>query len=181
MDTEDEIVFDPDSDLGLFGANVNIGEARRRGLELSARGTVGEKVRAFLNLTLIDSEFTNGVNAGNELPLVPGERLSIGFDAELPRSLGLRASALYVGDQVLDNDDSNSAERLDSYGVVNARLTWSADSRRGFGLFLDVRNLLDEEYATRGIFAFDFQTFTDAVFLTPAPGRRVMGGLEWRF
>ncbi len=178
VDTVDEIVFDPDSPLGLFGANVNIGEARRRGLEASARAALGERLSAFAHLTLMDAEFGNGVNAGNTLPLVPEERLSVGLDVSLPLDLDLRAVALHVGDQVLDNDDANGAARLDAYAVVNARLTWSPGA---LALFLDARNLFDERYATRGIFAFDFQTFTNATFVTPAPGRRVMGGLEWRF
>ena len=180
VDTEDEIVFDPDSPLGLFGANVNIGEARRRGLELAARGDLTEKLRGFANLTLMDPELTNGPNAGNQLPLVPEERLSLGFDAELPRALGLSASVLYVGEQVLDNDDANAAGRLDAYTVVNARLSWSP-AARAFEVFVEARNLFDESYATRGIFALDFQTLANTVFLSPAPGRRVMGGVEWRF
>ncbi len=181
IDTEDEIVFDPDSPLGLFGANVNIGKARRRGLELAARGELSARVGAFANLTLMEAEFANGPNAGNRLPLVPEERLSVGFDAELPLSLALRATALYVGDQALDNDDANSAGRLDAYTVVNTRLSWSPTPARTLEIFVAANNLFDEVYATRGIFALDFQTFENAVFLTPAPGRRILGGLEWRF
>jgi outer membrane receptor protein involved in Fe transport len=49
-----------------------------------------------------------------------------------------------------------------------------------FGVFAEARNLLDEEYATRGIFAFDFSTFTSAAFVTPAPGRRYLAGVTWR-
>ena len=48
-------------------------------------------------------------------------------------------------------------------------------------LFVEARNLLDESYETRGIFAFDFAAGRNDVFLTPAPGRQVMAGLEWEF
>jgi outer membrane receptor protein involved in Fe transport len=48
-------------------------------------------------------------------------------------------------------------------------------------LFAELRNLLDEEYSTRGILAFDFSAGADAVFLTPAPGRRVFAGAAWSF
>lgn len=181
VESEDEIVFDPDSPLGLFGSNVNIGEARRRGLELSARGEIGERGRIFANLTLMDPEFTNGANRGRTLPLVPEERLAAGFEIELTGALELRTVAHYVGEQVLDNDDANAAGRLDSYTLVHARLSWAVGSERRFELFADARNLFDERYATRGIFAFDFQSFTNASFFSPAPGRRLMGGLEWRF
>jgi iron complex outermembrane receptor protein len=181
IDSEDEIVFDPDSPLGLFGANVNAGEARRRGLELSARGEIGDRWRTFVNLTLMEPEFTNGANRGKTLPLVPEQRLAAGFDIELPLALELRAVAHYVGAQVLDNDDANAAARLDSYTLVHTRLSWAVGDARRYELFVDARNLFDERYATRGIYAFDFQTFVDSSFFSPAPGRRLMGGVEWRF
>ncbi|MDX1385715.1 MAG: TonB-dependent receptor, partial [Thermoanaerobaculia bacterium] len=161
-DTEDEIVFDPDSPRGLFGANVNQGEARRRGLELSLRGPLGDRLRGFANLTLMDTELRSGANAGAELPLVPDERLALGLDADLPAGLGLRLTALHVGEQVLDNDEANAVERLDAYQVVDLRLSWRSGLGGGDGLelFVEARNLFDESYASRGIFAFDFSTFT---------------------
>ena len=70
-----------------------------------------------------------------------------------------------------------------AYATMNAKLRWThRASARGhaLSLFAECRNLLDREYATRGIYAFDFGTFSNAVFVTPAPGRRVFAGLEWR-
>ena len=40
---------------------------------------------------------------------------------------------------------------------------------------------VDEEYATRGIYAFDFSTNLNEIFLSPAPGRRFLGGVGWEF
>ena len=99
----------------------------------------------------------------------------------------MRADALYVGSQVLDNDPSNDQLRLDAYTVVNLRVAWerglgaAAGARRGtIGVFASAENLFDELYATRGIYAFDFSTFTSAEFVTPAPGRRYLAGVTWR-
>ena len=187
-DTANEILFDPTpTPTDPFGRNVNAGTTRRRGVELSARGRLGRGVAAFTNVTYTDSTFTNGVNDGDEVPLVPNWRLAAGIDASLPHGVALRADALYVGSQVLDNDPSNSQERLAAYTVVNLRLGWEralgsgAGSRSGaLGLFVAAENLFDERYATRGIYAFDFSTFTPADFVTPAPGRRYLAGLTWR-
>jgi len=119
---------------------------------------------------------------------VPDERLALGIQLRLPAAVRLRAEGLYVGDQVLANDAANAQPTLDAYTVVNARLSWAvsawrrgSDAGRGLEVYVDARNLLDERYATRGIYAFDFSTFANDVFLTPAPGRRVLGGVEWRF
>lgn len=187
-DTKDEIVFDPTPTLtDLFGHNVNAGATRRRGVEVSARGRFARRVAAFANATYTDAAFTNGANDGNEVPLVPKLRAAAGFDASLPAGFGIRADALYVGSQVLDNDPENDRAKLDAYMVVNLRAGWERALRSGagpragrFGLFVEARNLFDERYATRGIFAFDFSASTSADFVTPAPGRRYLAGLTWR-
>jgi iron complex outermembrane receptor protein len=187
-ETQDEIVFDPTPTVDdPFGQNVNASATRRRGIELSASSRLGRGLSAFGNVTFTDAEFTAGPNAGNEAPLVPKYRLGAGFDAAIPGGVGVRADMQYVGAQVLDNDAANTRTKLGSYAVVNLRVRWEravgADPghRRGrVGLFVEARNLLDEQYATRGIFAFDFSTGSSADFVTPAPGRRYLAGLSWR-
>jgi iron complex outermembrane recepter protein len=189
IDTKDEIVFDPTPILPDFpgGRNVNAGSTRRRGVELSLEGRLARRVLAFSSLTYTDSEFTGGPNDGNTIPLVPEFRAAAGIDAGLPAGLSLRVDGLYVGDQVLDNDAPNAQAELPSYTVVNARLSWeralsrAAGSHAGrIGTFVEARNAFDEVYATRGIFAFDFSTFTNETFVTPAPGRRYLVGVTWR-
>jgi iron complex outermembrane receptor protein len=187
--TENEIIYDPDSALGAFGANVNAGETRRQGIEATLRGQFSSRVRGFVGATLIDAEFANGPDEGNTVPLVPGERFSAGVDADLPRGFFVGGDLLWVGEQVLDNDDANALPRLDAYAVANLRVGWdlplSTRAAKGGGgvlrLTAQVTNLFDEQYATRGIYAFDYSSGVDSVFLTPAPGRRFLLGAEWRF
>jgi iron complex outermembrane receptor protein len=188
IDSDNEIVFDPFSPLGLFGANVNAGAARRDGVELALRGRAGRSVRPFATITLLDAELRHGENAGDRLPLAPEERATAGVDLDLSATLALRAEGLHVGDQVLQNDDANEQQKLDSYDVVNLRATWRPGARRagagrvrGLMVYAEARNVLDEKYATRGIYAFDFSTFVNEVFVTPAPGRRWLGGVGWEF
>lgn len=187
-DTKNEIVFDPTpTPTDPFGRNVNAGTTRRRGVELSARGRLGRRVTAFANATFTDATFTGGADDGNDVPLVPKVRLAGGVDAALPHGFGIRADALYVGSQVLDNDPGNTQPRLDAYTVVDLRASWARplgrepSSRAGrLELFVEARNLLDATYATRGIYAFDYTTLANAEFVTPAPGRRYLAGVGWR-
>lgn len=180
-DTNNEIIFDPTpTATDPFGRNVNAGTTQRRGVELSARGQLGRSVASFARVTYTDSVFTDGANEGDEVPLVPNWRLAAGIDASLPVGFGIRADALYVGSQVLDNDPSNTQPRLAAYTVVNLKFGWEralgsgADPHKGvLGLFVAAENLFDELYATRGIFATQ-------EFVTPAPGRRYLAGLTWR-
>jgi iron complex outermembrane receptor protein len=187
-DTKNEIVFDPTpTATDPFGRNVNAGTTQRRGVELSGRGQLGRGVATFARVTYTDSVFTSGADEGDEVPLVPNWRVAAGIDASLPKGFGIRADALYVGSQVLDNDASNSQPRLAAYSVVNLRAGWErslgsgASSRKGvLGLFVAAENLFDQIYATRGIYAFDFAASASAEFVTPAPGRRYLAGLTWR-
>ena len=187
IDTENEIVFDPNSTLGLFGANVNAGETRREGLEASFRGRVTQRVDLFANLTIIESEFLSGPDRGNRVPLVPFDKVNLGANVELPAFLTLRVDWMHVGEQVLDNDRANDQPKLGAYDVVSARLSWAIPvlGRRGHDdgmtLFVEGRNLFDEEHATRGIHAFDFSAGANATFFTPAPGHRWLAGLRWDF
>jgi iron complex outermembrane receptor protein len=187
-ETNDEIVFDPTPTVDdPFGQNVNADATRRRGVEVSATGRLARGVSAFGNVTFTDAEFTAGVNEGKQPPLIPKYRLGAGLDAAIPGGAGVRTEVVYVGAQVLDNDAANTRTKLGAYAVVNLRVHWERSvggdpaHRRGrLGLFVESRNLLDEQYATRGIFAFDFSTGTSADFVTPAPGRRYLAGLTWR-
>jgi outer membrane receptor protein involved in Fe transport len=179
IDTVDEIVFVPGAPPDFIGSNENVGRTRRRGVEASLTGRPAERITAFLNLTYLDAEIRNGPDRGHEIPLAPRARASVGVDAQLTRRLGLRADVLYVGGQVLSNDQANAQPELDDYMVVNARVRFVA--WKTLELFAEMRNLLDEEYATRGVYAFDFSTNAFDTFFTPAPGRRLFGGATWRF
>jgi iron complex outermembrane receptor protein len=188
IDTRDEIVFDPTPTASdPFGRNVNEGSTRRLGIELSARGHISRRLAAFAGATATDATLTAGANDGNEVPLVPRYRVAAGIDAELPAGFRVRADLLAVSSQVLDNDAGNTQSKLDGYTVANLRVAWerplsrAAGSHAGrLGAFVEARNLFDERYATRGIYAFDFQTFSNAAFVTPAPGRRYLLGVSWR-
>jgi len=185
IDVDNEIVFDPTPVLpdDPFGRNVNAGKTRRDGAELAVRSHFASRLDGFGTVTWTDATFQNGEAEGNRVPLVPQLRASGGFDLRLPAGLALSADVLYVGSQVLDNDDLNTQEELGAYATVNAKLRWThqgSGKGHAFGAFVECRNLLDREYATRGIYAFDFSTFSNAVFVTPAPGLRLFAGLEWK-
>jgi iron complex outermembrane receptor protein len=186
-----EIVFDPTpTPANPFGSSVNGGESRREGLEVTGSWRVLRWLNATLAYASTRATFENGPNKGNDVPLVPESRLSAATEFFLPRGVGLRVDFLHVGEQVLSNDDTNGQERLDGYYVVDARLAWKAldhagagaetggarPAVRSFELFVEGKNLADQDYATRGIYAFDFSTSANSVFVTPAPGRRWFAG-----
>ena len=61
---------------------------------------------------------------------------------------------------------------LEAYTLVDLRCAWVAGY---WTMRLELRNALDEQYATRGFYSLG-QTY-----LTPAPGRSLFGALELRY
>lgn len=186
-----EIVFDPTPAPGSpFGSNVNAGRSRRQGIEVTGATRIFRWLNWSFAYARTRATFENGVNEGHDVPLVPRNRYSETNEILLPRGVNIRIDLLHVGNQVLSNDDANAQQRLDGYTVVDGRIawkpfdhlaasTWSGGARpgvRSFELFVEGKNLGDRDYATRGIYAFDFSTSVNSVFVTPAPGRRWFAG-----
>jgi outer membrane receptor protein involved in Fe transport len=78
----------------------------------------------------------------------------------------------------VNNEASQAAFRLQDFFVMNARVSYAW---RSVTLFLHGLNLTDARYETYGIFAFDPRTFDNAVFVMPAPGISVLGGVRVKF
>lgn len=131
-------------------------------------GPLGADWRAEANVDFV----TTDVDSGSNLPLIP----PVTFNASLDGDWGLwkaGASVTVAGDQ----DDPGEGElATDGYTTLDLRGAFSLAElgigREGTELFVDVRNVTDEEvrYAT--------SVLKDTV---PAPGRNVRGGIRMVF
>ena len=100
------------------------------------------------------------------------------------KGLSLSLTGLYVSTQFLQNDESNSLERLPGYFVLNGRLAYTRRVPGGIlSGFLTLTNMTDSEYVTSGIFAANVVTAggQEEAFVVPAPSIAVYGGLNLRF
>ena len=173
-DVEDEIVFDPT--VPPFGQNRNSPKSRRQGVELGARVRPHERVDIALNYAYTDARFRTGgapVEKGDKVPLVPMHRLNGTVRYRPLRGLELSLDGQYISRQVLLNDEANQVSfRIQDAFVLNARgsYTW-----KQFTWWLQGNNLTDKKYETFGILS------GGNVFLMPAAGINVLGGLTVRF
>jgi len=177
-DVKDEIVFDPT--VPPFGLNRNSPKSRRQGVELGAKIRPHAQVDILLNYTYTDARFraraalsTGTVEEGDHVPLVPIHRANGTVTYRPLPGLELSLNGQYIGRQVLLNDEANQNPfRIQDSFVLNARAsyTWS-----WFTWFLHVNNLTDRKYETFGILS------GGNVFLMPAAGINVLGGLTIRF
>jgi iron complex outermembrane recepter protein len=198
-DVSDDIFsVSPSGTVGVFFQNV--GRTRRQGVELGARATVAQRVRATLNYTYTDATFkdavilatprvtatcpgglcTQVVTKGSELPLVPRHRLNAGVEYWLTPWLAASLSMRYVGTQRLRGDEENVERPLADQLVFGAGLR---ATYKGLAAFVAVDNLFDARYETFGTFGVNGRAPGAPVerFLTPAPPIHFGAGLAYTF
>ena len=182
-DVQNEILFLPDPTGLTFGQNQNAPESRRQGVEVGARLRPHEQVDVQLNYSYTDARYTSQtvlfgstINPGDRVALVPLHRVFARLAVRPLDGLELSLDGQYVGSQVLLNNETNETSfRIQDSFVLNAQASYTWKS---FTLYLQGFNLTDAKYETYGIYAFDSRTFTNSVFLMPAPGINFLVGLR---
>jgi iron complex outermembrane receptor protein len=187
----DEIFFVLTDPLLGIGQNVNISRSRRQGFEISLKPRYGDWVDGFITYTFTEATFQSEfvlpkppfpnqqrVKKGDEFPQVPNHRVSAGVNYHPSRDWTFSLNAVYVGEQFLFGDESNSEAKLSDYLVFNTKVTYQ---RGNLTAFLMGNNLFDTTYETRGILATNPNTLALDRFLVPAPGIGVFVGVSYRY
>lgn len=115
-----------------------------RGLELSGRYALSERVALFANYTLTDAK-TEGVR----LERVPRHDLVLGLDADLGNGFGGTFEVQRIAD-VEPSAFAPAGHKVGDYTLVNLGVTYDLSDRAT--AYLRVENLLDEDYETAGGF-----------------------------
>jgi iron complex outermembrane recepter protein len=195
---DDIFSVSPTGTVGVFFQNI--GDTRRQGVEVAARASVTQRMRAYVSYAYTEATFrddvtlatpratancagglcTQAVKKGNELPLVPRHRLNAGVEYHLTPWLSASLSMRYVGTQRLRGDEENVERPLPDYVVFGAGLKARF---KGVSGFLAVDNLFDARYETFATFAANPRAAGAPIerFLTPAPPIHLTGGLSYEF
>ncbi len=121
------------------------------------------------------------VFGSNQLPGVPEHLYQAELDYEHP-------SGFYAGVNVESVFNRYPIDFADSvyahpYAILGARAGYNAPENspfKGLSLFVELRNLTDENYAPVVVTTYDAKGL-DAPVYSPAPGRSVYGGISYRF
>jgi iron complex outermembrane receptor protein len=194
---DDDILFISAGQLTNQGFFDNVGETRRQGIELNADGRFG-RLSWSASYVRLDAEFRDSftvmsdhnpmavdgeihVPRGARIPSLPKYIAKVGAALDM-HSVRLGLDVSHQSDQYFRGDEGNLNPPLSGYTLVNASAEWSVT--QNFSLFLQVENLLDEKYATFGLYgAADevpgMEDADDPRFVSPAARRAAWVGFKF--
>ena len=141
--------------------NMNLEPTRRRGLELEGTAPLGKHVELRGRYARTNAQFREGTYggfdvSGNEVPLVPRDRLGLSLAWQFAVSSRLTFALSHVGRQRYDNDQRNLFRRMPAYNVADLKLTHDTGAWR---LAAGINNLFDKAHYSYGIVNGTFTSF----------------------
>lgn len=195
----DDLIFISSGALTNEGHFENIGDTRRRGLELSVSAVMTNTVRwsaayTYLRATFeslltlsspnhpaaVDGEIT--VRPGEAIPSVPRHNVKADVSVDIRRA-AIGATFALTSGQFLRGDEANLLPPIERSAVLN--LFGSYELSRRARLVGRVTNLLNADYATFGLLGKADEVlgddFDDPRFLSPGAPRAAWVGVEFSF
>jgi iron complex outermembrane receptor protein len=144
----------------------NVGSTRRQGGDLDLTYQTG-KVSAYLQYSYLAATFRssllepspsnpfqdeNGniqVNVGDQLPLIPKNRVKLGADVAVLPGWSVGGTVSYIGASFYRGDEANLNPELPGYTVASLRTSYQIT--RNVQVFANIQNLFDRHYSTYGI------------------------------
>jgi outer membrane receptor protein involved in Fe transport len=195
----DDIIFISSGALTNEGHFENVGDTRRRGLELTANGPLGPRLRWTAAYTFLDATFLTpltlsspnhpnevageiAVPAGASLPSTPRHNVKLGATAAIAAAT-IGADLRYTSSQYFRGDEANLLDPIDGFAVIDLSARYRLGSRAA--LIGEVSNLFGAEYATFGLFGEADEVlgdgYEDPRFLGPGAPRAAWIGVEFSF
>ena len=158
-------------------SNENHPETLHQGIEVGATADLLKNMTIFGNYTFEKATFEKDPFKDNDIPAVPRHRANLGFRVyDMVPGLTFSADYNYVGSSYAISDQANQLQKLDSWGIINARVSYEWNTLEAF---FGVNNITNEEYSEyavlRGVGS------PTGVNFYPAPERNWLAGIEITF
>lgn len=133
--------------------NMNLSPTRRYGLELEGTHNYTDALEVSAAYSYTVAKFREGTYAGvnvsgNDIPLVPRQRLALSGSWKMSEQNTLDANALYVGEQHFDNDQANTfGQMMPAYTTADMKFSHREGS---WLLAAAVNNMFNRQYFTYG-------------------------------
>jgi len=165
---KNEIAFDG----AVTYMNMNLDETLRYGFDAELRYD-DDFWGASIYGSIVRSEFLNGVNKGNEVPLVPMFHGVVAAYVKPLEWITLTVRGHLFDEQFAGSDVANTSKKIPAYGTLD----FQADFRfcRYGSIFLAIENALDKKYVGMAFAS----PWGDSVH--PGVGRTLKAGLRFQF
>jgi iron complex outermembrane receptor protein len=168
-DLTNEIYYDPTANNN-YGANTNLDPTRRQGFGLDAKFRLSEQFRLVAQYQYVDAEFTQGINSGKELVMVPKNTLSAHLNWMADGQTAY-FGVQRVSDQRYGGDFTNTCSALmPSYATLDARYSKTIGS---WEMSVAGDNLTNRKYFT--------QAYGCMSGIYPSDGRQLKASLRYSF
>jgi iron complex outermembrane receptor protein len=175
LNLKDEIAFDPTQTVqNPFGSNRNLDPTMRRGITLSLKNQLTEKIVMDGQYNYVQARFQNGINARERIPLVSEHILRAGINYHLSSHWNLYPEFIFTGNQFSANDDANKAGASGGYTIYNINLRYEYQHLTAA---LRFNNIFNKYYYFYTVFMPSMQT----EFFYPAPGRNITLTVNYAF
>lgn len=163
----DEIAYDPT----LF-SNVNLDPTRRAGIELNGQVSLASNLTLNGSLQTVDAKFSEGPNAGKEIPLVSQTSAALRVNWQIDTRQRLGVGVQHLGKARFGNDNANDCARMiPANTLVDVRYVWKMDHVE---LSLAADNLTDRKSYSQA-----FNCVTGSIY--PDPGRVLQASVKYSF
>lgn len=202
-ESNNDIQFISTGSSGTFGFFKNVGETRRRGVELGLNGKF-DRLTLAANYGFVDatyqSDFQVGsadnssavggviqVTKGNRIPGIPRHTLKLRAAYDVTPTWNIGANLVMASSQYARGDENNQDVngQVPGYGVVHLDTHYSIN--QNWKLFAKVNNLFDKDYSTFGVIGANIFNVDGAgnpiseQFRSPAAPRAGWVGVTYEF
>ena len=156
------------------GQNENYDRTVHEGLESSLDVKLNNWVTLFGNYTFTNAYFDGGQYSGNEIPLVPNNKGSVGLKFVLPMNISLNITGTYIGPRYYLNDQANAYSKLNGYMIADTNLSWHYKDLK---IIFGINNLFDKQYSEYAGVNVD----NGSKFYYPSPERNFSLKVDYTF
>jgi iron complex outermembrane receptor protein len=169
MNLRQEIYFNPTT-----FANAVYPRTRHQGIEMEAHVYPFDGMDIFTNYTYQEAFFVGGEYAGNQIPMVPNNKVAGGFNYEFMDCVKIDYLVMFVGARRFISDQRNLQPPLKSYITHDIKFSYN---KYGLEIYGAIYNIFNAKYSEQGV--LDFTRTVPGYY--PSPGTNFVAGVKYKF
>ena len=170
---KDEISYKYNPGFGGYWETTNLDESIRKGLSVGYKTILRNSVALNTSVQLLDSEFSDGEIAGNQIPMSSKTTASLGLIAPLADQASIGIQARFESEKAIYDDYNNDSPKLPSFAEFD--LTYNRELSSTTDLQMSIINITDKQRFTYGVRS------AGSEYYVPNEGRIIRLGLTHRF